>query len=134
MARRQWRATRIGDLERNRALELLTRHYEAGRLSFDEFDERTNEAATARTNGELDRVMRELPVLSEPVGLGGPLRLYLFVNAFLVLFWYLTRDPEHSVTGQNEFWPLWPIVIWGALLALRAQRRPHRRRALPPGR
>jgi hypothetical protein len=133
-ARRRWRATRIGDLERNHALETLARHYEDGRLSFDEFDDRTSVAAVARTNGELERVLRELPALPDPGRLALPVRLYLVANAGLVLFWFMTRDPQHSVTGQNEFWPLWPILIWGAILALRTYRRPQRRRALRPGR
>lgn len=117
---------RIGDAERDRALAALKRHYQEGRLTFEEFDERTDAAATARTNGDLERVQRELPALPEPASLDRQIRLYLIVNAFLVLIW--------AANGGNDgFWPLWPILAWGFVVILRA-RRPVSRRALHRGR
>jgi hypothetical protein len=127
VARRQWRSMRIGDAERDRALAALKRHYQEGRLTFEEFDERTDAATVARTNGDLERVQRELPALVEPASLDRQIRLYLIVNAFLVLIWA-------GNGGGDGFWPLWPILVWGFLLVLRGSRRQPRGRALPRGR
>lgn len=37
---------------------------------------------------------------------------YLIVNALLVVIW--------AVSGQGDFWPIWPILGWGIGLALNA--------------
>jgi hypothetical protein len=91
------------------------------------FDERTDGAAVARTNGDLERVQRELPALAEAPSLDRQIRRYLVVNAFLVLIW--------AAAGSDDgFWPVWPILVWGFLLVLRANWRQPRGRALPRGR
>lgn len=52
---------RIGDAERDDAVQLLTDHLAAGRLDHDEFDERLGLALTAHTHGELDALFDDLP-------------------------------------------------------------------------
>jgi hypothetical protein len=56
-------ATRIGDAERDTATAELGDHYAAGRLTLDELHERIALALSARTHGQLTRVMRDLPSL-----------------------------------------------------------------------
>ena len=66
-------AMRIGDAERDTATAELGDHYAAGRLTLDELHERIALALSARTHGQLTRVMRDLPSLRrEPRPLAGP--------------------------------------------------------------
>ena len=57
---------RIGDAERDAAVEALSEHFAAGRLSKDEFDERTTAAWTARTLGALAPLFADLPAPQAP--------------------------------------------------------------------
>ncbi|MFZ2172645.1 MAG: DUF1707 domain-containing protein [Rhodococcus sp. (in: high G+C Gram-positive bacteria)] len=52
---------RIGTAEREQALNLLSEHFAAGRLTLPEFDERSGAVAIAMTRGELDHVFTDLP-------------------------------------------------------------------------
>jgi hypothetical protein len=52
---------RIGDAERNEAVNRLGAHYEAGRLSADEHSERVDQALRATTRGDLDALFTDLP-------------------------------------------------------------------------
>lgn len=52
---------RIGDAERNQAVDALQTHHQAGRLSLDEFEERMGTALQAKTGGELAALFTDLP-------------------------------------------------------------------------
>jgi hypothetical protein len=52
---------RIGDAERDAAAADLGEHYAAGRLTLDELNERLDAAFTAKTFGQLARLMADLP-------------------------------------------------------------------------
>jgi hypothetical protein len=52
---------RIGDAERDAAMVQLREHFVAGRLTFDELTERIDAALTAKTRGQIDRLMADLP-------------------------------------------------------------------------
>ncbi|WP_022909267.1 DUF1707 SHOCT-like domain-containing protein [Aestuariimicrobium kwangyangense] len=52
---------RIGDAERDRAVQELQAHHAAGRLDLAEFDERMQAALQARTNADLVPLFRDLP-------------------------------------------------------------------------
>ena len=54
---------RIGDAEREHAVALLGEHYAAGRITYEEFDERSSRAHAAKTNAELWPLFRDLPAL-----------------------------------------------------------------------
>lgn len=58
---------RVGDAEREAAINALNRHFAEGRLSQTEHDERTSAALTARTYADLDRLFTDLPVLAPPL-------------------------------------------------------------------
>ncbi len=58
---------RIGDAEREHAVTLLSEHYAAGRITHQEFDERSTRAYAAKTNADLWPLFRDLPAL-RPVG------------------------------------------------------------------
>ncbi|GAA3418266.1 DUF1707 SHOCT-like domain-containing protein [Streptosporangium vulgare] len=57
---------RIGDAERDVAMESLREHYVQGRLTREELDERLELILSARTGGELARVSADLPGPSAP--------------------------------------------------------------------
>ncbi len=52
---------RAGDTERSRALDRLGQYFADGYLDVHEFDERTGQAALARTQGEIDSLFTDLP-------------------------------------------------------------------------
>ena len=52
---------RVGDAERDAAVEALGEHFAAGRLTHEEFDERSTAAWSARTAGELTALFTDLP-------------------------------------------------------------------------
>lgn len=53
---------RIGDADREAAMDLLGEQYSLGRLTKDEFDERSDVLWSARTRGDLAPVFADLPV------------------------------------------------------------------------
>ena len=52
---------RAGDADRNRTADLLKEAHAAGYLTLEETDERLGTALAARTRGELDRLIADLP-------------------------------------------------------------------------
>ena len=52
---------RVGDADRNRTADLLKEAHVAGYLTLEEADERLGTALVARTRGELDRLVADLP-------------------------------------------------------------------------
>jgi len=54
---------RASDADRDRAAALLREHHAAGRLTAEEFHERLERALDARTLGELDELMADLPAI-----------------------------------------------------------------------
>jgi hypothetical protein len=62
---------RIGDADREAAVSSLGEHYAAGRLTKDEFDERSDQAWSAKTASQLWPLFADLP---RPRAAGGPTR------------------------------------------------------------
>jgi hypothetical protein len=54
---------RASDADRDRATSLLREHHAAGRLTAEEFHERMDKALEAKTLGELDELMADLPAI-----------------------------------------------------------------------
>lgn len=52
---------RVGDAERDAAVSALGEHFAAGRLTKDEFDERSGRAWAARYGADLDELFTDLP-------------------------------------------------------------------------
>lgn len=118
---------RVGDAERRDVTDQLSEHFAAGRLNHSEFTERTADALGARTRGELEIVLDDLPPLlssstPEPSMARSPepvdprtspraqwrrSKLYTWAAfaVFFTLLWVLT--------GAGYFWPVWPILGWG---------------------
>src|SRR3954468_18042408 len=60
-ARLRAQPVRIGDAERDEALDKLGDHFAAGRLTREEFDERSEAAMGARFDSDLEVIFRDLP-------------------------------------------------------------------------
>ena len=56
------REPRIADVDRDRVVALLRLHCTEGRITLDEFSDRVGDVYNARTAGELDAVVADLPV------------------------------------------------------------------------
>ncbi|MBA2536407.1 MAG: DUF1707 domain-containing protein [Actinobacteria bacterium] len=140
---------RVSDAARDRVVETLTRHMVAGTLTADELATRTDEAYAARTTGDLEHALRELPRLpraplltrlADRVPLRAHVVAYAVASAILVAVWAATREQNSgpSDEGFGLLWPFWIMLAWGALLAahaLYALRRPaFERRGREPGR
>jgi DUF1707 SHOCT-like domain len=54
---------RASDADRDRTAALLREHHAAGRLTAEEFNERMEAALNAKTLGELDELLADLPVI-----------------------------------------------------------------------
>jgi hypothetical protein len=52
---------RVSDADRDRAIAELSEHFQAGRLTVDELDERTGRALAARTTADLAALFTDLP-------------------------------------------------------------------------
>ena len=58
---------RVSDADRDRAIAELSEHYQAGRLTTEEFEDRTGRALAARTSADLAALFTDLPRRQAPV-------------------------------------------------------------------
>jgi hypothetical protein len=125
---------RVGDSEREQVVEELRRHFAAGRLEIAEYEDRTSAALKARTRGELEPLLTDLPGVRAASQSGPPVRdakppaalrayfygFWLPLNALLLLIWILTG-------ADYYFWPIWPMLGTGVpfifMLSSRAAQR-----------
>ena len=131
--RRERPDMRAADVDRDRVVDLLRDHRAAGRLTTDELEDRTARALEARTFGELDALLTDLPgdrrrqQRSEARrelarrAFHEHLRAYVMVMVLLVAIW--------ALTGMGYFWPVWPALGWGIGVWSHAACTPRRRRA-----
>jgi hypothetical protein len=123
---------RASDADRDAVVAGLSEHFQAGRLTSEEFDERTGRALTARTLGELDELMSDLPAIStagpapaaQPRGLRYP--VLVTVAAGLVVLVIVAS--VLGVGAGHHRWDFWPVIPIGLLIARRlaGPRRAHR--------
>ena len=119
------------DGDREQVAERLRAASAEGRLTAEELEERLERAFSARTAGELEPLVADLPAAERAPAPArrrrrGPdrdhLRAYIAVNLLLVAIW--------ALTGAGYFWPIWPILGWG-LFVLPDAMRVRRARAQP---
>lgn len=139
-------ALRASDAERERTATQLRDHAAAGRLTPEELDERLDGAYAARTVGELETLVRDLPAHDAAAGGSGahPTRSArreaarrhlqhaigqaVLVSAAAIAIWLATG-------ADGSFWPRWVILVsairvafgaWGELGPAGRSRRRHR--------
>jgi len=122
--------TLVADADRGRAADALRTHFDSGRLTLDEFEERLAEVNKARTAGDLECAFRQLPRREPPVSLrprdirwGSMVAQYALVNAICILVW--------AFSGGGDFWPKW-VLLFTLVAYLRRAGRHSRRRRFPP--
>lgn len=118
----------MSDRDRARVGDELRTHYEAGRLTLEEFQERLDELHTSRTEKQLESVLRQLPTKRPTVNPRDTrwrsLALqYALVNVVAVLIWVFSG-------GDGDFWPKWVLVVTLVMFLRRTFGRRYRR-ALP---
>ena len=110
---------RVSDAERDATVNALRGHFESGRLSFDEFSERVDEAYAARTDTDLTRALRELPTPPAPTASAKrrpprrrsrrrarpQLSWFTLVNGICISVW--------AASGAGYFWPIWVLIPTG---------------------
>ncbi len=130
---------RVSDADRDRAISGLSEHFQAGRLTADEFDERSGQALQARTGQQLAVLFADLPrdraaVTSPPppavrIGIAAPVLVGVLVS--LVVFAYsqhgLRPHPAFAGPGPN-FTPLVPLLVVLLVIGFLTRRRYRRDR------
>jgi Domain of unknown function (DUF1707) len=139
---------RVSDAERDRAVERLRAAAGEGRLATEELEERISGALNARTHGDLERLLSDLPgpklpaprQTRAPAPAPDPARRraalaeatvgFLTPNLVCLAVW--------AATGADNFWPKWVLLftgIWYGLFLIRYVARvehhhgpPHRHR------
>jgi hypothetical protein len=134
-------AIRVSDTERDQAVAELTEHYQAGRLTLEEFDDRSSQALQAKTGSDLGTLFTDLPkgaapsvlaqagrtVADVPAGLGQwhaggrfTARMIIgFVIAMIIL------GNVAGGLGQHHFGFGWlvPVVVLGFVFLRLSRRR-----------
>jgi fatty acid desaturase len=121
----------VSDADRARVVAELRGHYETGRLTLEELQQRVDEAHAARTAAQLQNALRQLPPAKLP-----SVRLrdtrwrslalqYALVNVVAILIWLFSG-------AEGDFWPRWVLVVTLISFGRRAFR--HHDRSLPPPR
>jgi len=130
---------RASDADRDRTAALLREHHAAGRLTAEEFNERLDKAYAAKTLGDLDQLLSDLPGIDlyhlpdhsverrGPTGFGLPWLLapratnaispawraawgsWVTVSLVAFLAWLLSGHP-------GNLWFLWVAGVYGIVL------------------
>jgi hypothetical protein len=127
---------RAADSDRASVAATLGEHMSAGRLTLAEYDERVAQAYAAKTFGELAALTADLPSTGRapapapvpargahpaPACAPGPWgarsnhswRAWLSTSLIVVTIWLATSI---SAGQLQNFWPIWVIGPWGAVL------------------
>jgi hypothetical protein len=128
------RDIRVSDAERDQAVAELSEHFQAGRLTQEEFEDRSGRALQARTVRDLAGLFNDLPhnavaTPTAPVPATGPrVRLPLVPIIILGVIAAILAGPVYGSTTHHHgaFGLLVPIVILG-MVCLRAARGVNRR-------
>jgi hypothetical protein len=97
---------RASDADRDRTVNLLREHHAEGRLDMEEFHDRLNAAYAAKTMGDLDHVLADLPGID----------LYRLPSAGLrpappgTGNWLPSRRPPAAVARQAGQWAAWSVT------------------------
>lgn len=126
---------RAGDDDRKAVAEQLRNALEQGRLELDEYDERVQTAYQAKTYGELDALLVDLPGVApvgesqlEPVSarvdkhsdeeddeedtwedIRGMWTGWGFLAVVLIGIWGIGFIAGNGDGGEAYFWPIWPL-------------------------
>jgi Domain of unknown function (DUF1707) len=107
---------RIADADRDRTVERLRTAAAEGRLDPDELEDRVSRALSARTQSDLDAVLRDLP--KPAVAVAQPDRgLVLRERTAAFLVPNVVCIAICAATGAGSFWPGWVLLGTGIAFA-----------------
>ena len=129
---------RVSDADRDQAIAELSEHFQAGRLTQEEFEERSGRALRARTGDDLAALFTDLPgrdTAPAPAG-GGPVfgaggtgdlnRMSHLPMARLIILGVLAviivGNVLGSIAGHVGFGWLIPVVVLGSVFVRLARR------------
>lgn len=133
-------AIRVSDAERDAAVAELSAHYQDGRLTLEEFDDRSRQAFAAKTGDELHALFADLPprqvapVIPAPPATTAPHRRPgVGRTAVLCVVGYLLAGNVVSAVVStasgnwgSAFGEIFPVIILGVIFGLLLSR--YRRR------
>jgi hypothetical protein len=130
---------RVSDAERDRAVAELSEHFQTGRLTQEEFEDRSGRALRSRTGGELTELFTDLPPGLPPTAgqppataspgsvrrMGGvpPRVVIACVIAVIIVGNVLGHVLGHAHTRTISFGWLVPVLILGFLFRRTVGRR-----------
>ena len=135
-------AIRVSDTERDQAVAELTEHYQAGRLTLEEFDDRSGQALQAKTGSDLGALFTDLPkgaapsVLAQarptatdiPAGLGrrpagGPFTARMIIGCVIAVL--IIGNVAGGLGQHHHFGFGWlvPVVVLGFVFLRLSRRR-----------
>jgi Domain of unknown function (DUF1707) len=116
---------RAADRDRDEVTEILREQYAQGRLTLEEFGERSAAAVSARTMGELQALTADLPAPAEPENAAwSRARMRWIAVAGLVataIILGVVTYAGHSVLA----WPSWLVILVAIRLLHGRRRTPH---------
>ena len=117
---------RVSDAERDQAVAGLSEHYQAGRLTLEEFEDRSGRALKARTGNELAGLFADLPEGAVPAAGAPPLTrrrvrvLPVRVPVLCVIAVIAAAALLGNIhVGHASFGWLVPVVVVGIIFRLR---------------
>ena len=140
---------RVSDADRDRAVSDLSEHFQAGRLTLEEFDERSGQALHAKTARELAGLFADLPRSQAGTAATGnavavpEARPHLTaarvvaaaaaIGAVAIVLSVLARTglAHHVGVAHRGFTLPVPLLVLFFIVMRLTWRRPRRRRALP---
>ena len=121
---------RAGDSDRASVAEQLRAALNEGRLTLAEYDERLGQAYAARTYGELNALLTDLPAspgrspvvpassippAAAALLAGGHTRRWIAAQWSSWLCVALVLTAIWALSGGGSYWPGWVIGVWGAI-------------------
>jgi DUF1707 SHOCT-like domain len=120
---------RVSDADRDRAVSELSEHFQSGRITLDEFEDRSGRALSAKTARELRDLFADLPRQAAPVqqpaqpagpGAGRVLLVALPVAGFIAIAAMAGGHGHRGIFGG-----LLPLaIVCLVVLRMAARRRP----------
>lgn len=116
---------RAADTDRVAVAQRLQLAVDEGRLDITDFDDRLQRAYAAKTYGELDRLVADLPApqaalvkapdrtVARREEMSGEWRSWAGTSLVLITIWGISSVASG---GALFFWPMFPVGIWGAIL------------------
>jgi hypothetical protein len=116
---------RVSQAERDAMAATLARHYADGRLSVDEYEERVTAALAARTGGDLDALVADLPAdVPAPASTPPPTTDWRRVAPYVPRVLGVAAVVVLALgNGLWVLWFLWPVLIMTSPRRHRARQR-----------